>query len=189
MIPELNDAQRELVEAHLDLVKQSIRKEIVVNENIFGFEYDDLFQEGCLWLCKAAVNYDVERGTSFDAFAGRVISNGLKTYCRLMCGKQKRLMTIPIHSDPECPGLAMDQFPGRDNWEEILSMMDITLLLERLKHRYRGTVRLGIEAIGWKVKGYSGTQIARMYGVKPNYVSAWISRAAEKLRQNSMFSL
>lgn len=188
-IPELNTVQQRLVEEHLDLVKGTIRSQIAVNENLFGFEYDDLFQEGCLWLCKAAVTYDTQKGASFEAFARRVISNGLKTYCRLMCGKQKRLMTIPVYSDPEHPGLAMEQFPDRENWEDVLSMIEIQVLLETLKQQYKGTVRLGIEAIGWKVKGYSGAEIARMYGVKPNFVGAWISRAVGKLKQNRMFSI
>lgn len=188
-IPELNTAQQWLVEEHLDLVKGTIRSQIAVNENLFGFEYDDLFQEGCLWLCKAAVTYDAQRGTSFETFARRVISNGLKTYCRLMCGKQKRLVTIPLYFDPEHPGLAMEQFPDRENWEDVLSMIEIQALLETLKQQYKGTTRLGIEAIGWKVKGYSGTEIARMYGVKPNFVGAWISRAVGKLKQNRMFSI
>ena len=188
-IPELTVPQQKLVETHLDVVHKTIYREITVNENIVGFEYDDLFQEGCLWLCKAAVSYDVEKGIPFGSFARRVVSNGLKTYCRLMCGKQRRLVTIPIHSDPEHPGLAMDQFPGTENWEDIFSMIDVLLLLETLKQQYRGTTRLGIEAISWKVKGYTGSQIARMYGVTPNFVGAWISRAVRKLKQNRMFSI
>ena len=187
--PALNTAQQRLVEQNLDVVHKTIYREIAVNENIVGFEYDDLFQEGCIWLCKAAVSYDVEKGIPFGSFARRVVSNGLKTYCRLVGNKQKRLVTIPIHSDPEFPGLAMDQFPGTENWEDIFSMIDVLLLLETLKHQYRGTTRLGIEAIGWKVKGYTGSQIARMYGVTPNFVGAWISRAVRKLKQNRMFSI
>lgn len=50
-----------------------------------------------------------------------------------------------------------------------------------------GTARLGIEAIEWKVKGLSGAEIAKMYGVKPNLVGAWISRAAGRLKQNRDF--
>ena len=36
-----------------------------------------------------------------------------------------------------------------------------------MKQQYAGTIRLGIEAIEWKVKGFSGAEIAKMYGVKP----------------------
>jgi DNA-directed RNA polymerase specialized sigma subunit len=43
----LNDAQRILVENNLPLVRWAIHNHITVNENIYGFSYDDLFQEGC----------------------------------------------------------------------------------------------------------------------------------------------
>ena len=60
-------------------------------------------------------------------------------------------------------------------------------LLHTLKAQYSGTVKFGIEAIEWKVKGLTGKEIADMYGVKPNLVGAWISRAASRLKQNSVF--
>lgn len=187
-IPPLNDTQRQLVENNLFVVQQAIRKEIIVNEGIFGFEYDDLFQEGCIWLCKAAVSYRPDKEAQFSTFARKVISNGLKTYCRLMCSKQKKLLAIPSYSDPEDSGIALDQFATSDSWDDILASLDAMLLLDMLKHQYTGTVRLGLEAIEWKVKGYSGVEIAAMYGVKPNLVGAWISRAARKLEQNSIFT-
>ena len=48
MIP-LNEEQRQLVESCLSgeriaLVHRAIREHIVVNETIFGFGYDDLYQ-------------------------------------------------------------------------------------------------------------------------------------------------
>ena len=35
-----------------------------------------------------------------------------------------------------------------------------------------------------KIAGYSGSDIAELYGVKPNLVGAWISRAAGKLKKD-----
>ena len=64
---------------------------------------------------------------------------------------------------------------------------DIYILLQSMKQQYSGTIRLGIEAIEWKVKGFSGAEIAKMYGVKPNLVGAWISRASSRLKKNSDF--
>ena len=60
-------------------------------------------------------------------------------------------------------------------------------LLISLKAQYTGTVFRGIEALEWKTKGYSGAEIAKMYGVKPNLVGAWISKAVKKLEKNEMF--
>lgn len=188
-ISPLNDVQRSLVEENLFVVKLAIRSAVVVNETIYGFEYDDLFQEGCIWLCKAAVNYRPESGIQFSTFACTVVANGLRTYCRLMCNKQKRFVTIPNYSEPDKKMLSFEEFPAIDEVEYMISEYDTICLLNTLKQQYSGTVLRGIEALEWKVKGYSGTQIAEMYGVKPNLVGAWISRAVRKLEQNSMFIL
>lgn len=191
MIP-LNEKQRQLIEdcvtdGRLRIVHRAIREHIVVNETIFGFSYDDLYQEGCLWLCKAAATFQMNKGVKFETYAFKVIVNGLRTYCRLMCNKQKRQCTLPLHSDEDGQP-ALDQFPvAEDRTDELIDEIDALQLLHAMKSQYTGTVKLGIEAIEWKVKGFTGKEIADMYGVKPNLVGAWISRAASKLKGNPEF--
>ena len=53
----LNDLQRRRVEDHLALVEQVLRRSISVNESIDGMGHDDLYQDGCIALCRAAVSY------------------------------------------------------------------------------------------------------------------------------------
>ncbi len=184
----LTEVQRRLIEDNISVVKSAIRSAIIVNENIFGFEYDDLYQEGCLWLCKAAITYIPKDDVKFSTYATTVVTNGLRTYCRLMCNKQKKLMTLPNCSD-EDEVLSLENFSQPDPIETVISELDTIKLLQSLKEQYTGTVKKGIEALEWKTKGYSGTEIADMYGVKPNLVGAWISRAVRKLEKNSMFIL
>lgn len=186
-ISPLNDVQRRLITENLSVVKKVIHSAIIVNETIYGFEYDDLFQEGCIWLCKAAVKYRPENGVQFSTFAGTVVTNGLRTYCRLMCSKQKRVITIPDCAEAGEDLLSFKNFAAADELEFMISELDTISLLRSLKQQYTGTVLHGIEALEWKVKGYSGVEIAEMYGVKPNLVGAWISKAVRKLEQNSMF--
>ena len=186
----LNDSQRRLTEQNLNLVSRVIHRYIIVNANLVGFEYDDLYQEGCIWLCKAAASFQTGKGVPFTAYAEKVVANGLRTYCRLMSGKQKWVCCIPLHTDSDFMQFALEQIPESTYQEdEILADMDVMQLLHHMKRQYTGTTRLGIEAIELKVKGYSGKEIAAMYGVKPNLVGAWISRAKQKLRQNQVFIL
>lgn len=183
----LNESQQKMAADHLYVVSRAIHKFIIVNETIYGFEYDDLYQEGCIWLCKAAVSYQPDKNVKFENYAEKVVANGLRTYCRLMCAKQKTIYSVPIYSESDSEQFALDQIPAEDNLDDVFFIQDTLLLLNSLKRQYSGTVRLGIEAIEWKVKGYTGAEIAKMYGVKPNLVGAWISRAASKLRQNEIF--
>lgn len=183
----LNKRQQALVESNLSVVKFAIHKNIIINDSLYGFEYDDLFQEGCIWLCKAAVNFDESRNIQFTTYAEKVVVNGLRTYCRLMCGKQKHHVSVPLRAEPDEEVFSLEQLPAENTIEEFLEEQDILLLLQNCKRQYTGTARLGIEAIEWKIKGFSGAEIARMYDVKPNLVGAWISRAAARLKQNECF--
>lgn len=183
MIP-LNEKQRHMTEDSIPLVKRVIYKYITVNETIFGLDYDDLFQEGCLWLCKAARTFNEEKDAKFETYAEKVIANGLRTYCRLTYNKQKRVFCLSDYEDYDFDFLT-DSAP----MDNRLIEQDVLQLLYRLKSEYSGVAKRGIEAIEWKYKGFSGTDIARMYNVKPNVVGAWISRAMQKLKKNSMFML
>ena len=186
----LNDSQRRLAEQNLNIVSRVIYRHIIVNETLVGFEYDDLYQEGCIWLCKAAASFQTGKGVPFTAYAEKVVANGLRTHCRLMGGKQKWSCCIPLYSDSDILRSTLEQIPDITYQEDgMLTDMDVMQILHRLKRQYTGTARLGIEAIELKVKGYSGKEIAAMYGVKPNLVGAWISRAKQKLRQNQVFIL
>ena len=51
---QMNETQRALVEENLSLVGQTIARHIRYNEDICGMGADDLYQEGCWALCRAA---------------------------------------------------------------------------------------------------------------------------------------
>ena len=55
----LTKAQQELVINHISIVNWVIYENIRINKNAMKYGYEDLFQEGCIWLCRAAMTYDV----------------------------------------------------------------------------------------------------------------------------------
>ena len=85
---ELTHQQRELAERHVPMVREIVRKYIRRNESILGLGFDDLCQEGCVALCRAAVSYDPVRG-DFEPFAARVIRNHLIDYCRAILSNHR----------------------------------------------------------------------------------------------------
>lgn len=181
----LNDAQRNLVAEHIDVVKWEIYEHIKINENIQGLGYDDLFQEGCICLCKAAVKYDGKKA-QFRTYAQVVVRNGLLTYCTRISGRNIKTVTIDdLTQDPG--GDSADSHAVEDEYEATLSDTSVFGILASVKPEYSGITLLGIEALELKVKGYTGAEIARMWGVGQNHIGAWISRAKHKLRQNKRF--
>ena len=81
----LTKAQQKLVAQNLPVVHWVICDYIHVNPTICGLEYSDLFQEGCLWLCKAAATYKDDGRAQFSTYAKTVVKNGLLSYCRKVC--------------------------------------------------------------------------------------------------------
>jgi RNA polymerase sigma factor (sigma-70 family) len=182
----LNEEQKKLVENNLDIVERTIKNHITILENIYGFSYDDLFQEGSIILCKAAVTYNGELA-QFDTYALVVVKNGLLTYCKKMWKKHKYVVSLNDMSDLENES---DTFPNdyvEDKYNSIISDLNIFDMFESIKFEYDGITRLGIEALELKVKGFTGAEIAKLWGVKQNHVGAWITRAKRKLYQNEKF--
>ena len=61
------------------------------------------------------------------------------------------------------------------------------LLLVAAESQYSGVTRKGIHALALQVAGIPLTAVAVRMSVPPNHVSAWISRAVRKLRNNESF--
>jgi RNA polymerase sigma factor (sigma-70 family) len=182
----LNEEQKKLVENNLDIVERTIKNHITILENVYGFSYDDLFQEGSILLCKAAFTYNGELA-QFDTYALVVVKNGLLTYCKKMWKKHKYVVSLNDMSDLENE---LDKFPtdyADDKYNTIISDLNIFDMFESIKFEYDGITRLGIEALELKVKGFTGAEIAKLWGVKQNHVGAWITRAKRKLCQNEKF--
>lgn len=182
----LTKQQQELVAQNLSIVHWVICDYIHVNPTICGLEYGDLFQEGCLWLCKAAATYDDERA-KFTTYAKKVVRNGLTSYCRKICARSKNFSHLIIGERGElaADGTALD--PKPDAFESCVSLIETLSLLEASKKDYDGVARLGIEALALKLQGMQIADIAALYHVPPSHVGAWISRSAAKLRSNSKF--
>lgn len=181
----LTEEQRVLAEQNLHLVRWTIREYINVREEIEGLGLDDLCQEGAIALCHAAATYQAG-SVQFKTYAVTVIRNYLLDHCRKVMAQQRNMPTLPLDtpSDEDKPP---SQIPfAADDTEEWLSELYVSRILEHGKRTYSGVAKLGIEALELKIKGYSGADIAKLYHTKPNHVGAWISRAAEKLRADSV---
>lgn len=181
----LTREQQELVENNLSLVYWVIMESIHVNETIYGFGYEDLYQEGCIWLCHAATTYNPARSL-FPTYARKIVRNGLLSYCRQMCSRQRRFtyLTVGLHGELLADG---ELVMLSDNFHVQINMIETLDLLACAEKKYQGVTRLGIEALKLKLKGMSVSEIAGLYHVPPPHVGAWISRATQKLRRDTPF--
>ncbi|MCR2050632.1 sigma-70 family RNA polymerase sigma factor [Acetatifactor muris] len=181
----LTSEQQKLVETHLYIVNWVMSESIHVHKNIYGFEYEDLYQEGCIWLCYAATTYNPER-SQFSTYAKRIVCNGLFSYCRQMHSRQSHFTYFAVDKQGNLlangePYVLVDDFDIQINMIETLD------LLASAEKKYQGVTKLGIEALKLKLKGMSVSEIADLYHVPPPHVGAWISRATQKLRKDTPF--
>ena len=179
---------RKLSEDHLHLVRHIVLKTVGLNESIQGLGYDDLYQVGCEGLCHAAMTYDGSHHTPFAAYATTVIRNRLISHCRSIARIQSGLQYLdaPVGGNNGLTGLELltDRLQTKD---EGLSDEEAVLLLAETEKDYTGVCRKGIAALRFRFMGHSCKEIAAHYGVKPNHVSAWISRAEKRLRTDTRF--
>ena len=158
------------IEEHLNCVHWVIGCFIRVNPGVCGLD-----QEGCIALWQAAETFDDQQGAQFHSYAISVIRNHLVDYCRKV-----QVQTVPV--DPWRIGTPASRC-GAAAWDSDSSLY-VKQVLEYGKRTYSGVARLCVEALELKIAGYSGTDIAKLYGVQPNHGGAWISRAAQKLKKD-----
>lgn len=129
----LTEQQRELVARNLSIVHWVICDYIHVNPTICGMEYGDLFQEGCLCLCKAAATYKNDGRAQFSTYAKTVVKNGLLSYCRTISNRRKRFSRLIIgeHGELAADGEALE--PRSDAFDTQVSLIETLSLLDACK--------------------------------------------------------
>ena len=174
----LTSDQQKLVEENLDMPDILLRTKIHPNETIRGMEFDELYQCGCLALCRAAATYD--HSTQFRTYASRVVYNAMIDQCRTAQKHYGNTLSYDavVGDDEDSYSIFLQ---ASDAVDETVLAGELTKLLDEAKKTYKGAVLKGIEAIELQLKGYSGAEIARMYGVKNNNVTSWISKARAAL--------
>ena len=179
-VKRLTADQQRLVEENLTIVERVLRFDINANPCVAGLGYEDLYQEGCVWLCNAALTFDPARG-SFASYARRVVQNGLVGYCRNVLSQCRHTVSL---DDLEPAVLATLE---AQNTVSSHTKCETPLLLAATESQYSGVTRKGVHALTLQVSGMPLTAVAVRMSAPPNHVSAWISRAVHKLRNDESF--
>ena len=178
----LNDLQRQRVEDHLALVEQVLRRSIKTNETVDGMGHDDLYQEGCIALCRAAVSYREEMG-AFPAYARTVIRNYLLDRCREIQSARKNLPLLSLDAFAE---MGAPEPVSPFHTEDLISDISSSTLLSHFKNRYHGTARIGIEAMELRVRGYKRYDADVFTGVNRRTAAVFQFHSAALRRLNKV---
>ena len=167
----LNEEQRKKAEENMGLVGK------VIKDRVYGLgrpgmmSFEDLFQTGCVGLCKAAAT---DRGGGcFSTYAYRLIWNEISD----ALARQGRM------SRRELAGLENREGPVKDSaaWEQAYAR-ELRDALSSARERAGGAVSFGIMALELSAQGYGSREVGLIMGARPGTVRMWMTRARRYLK-------
>ena len=185
----LDREQQLLVEENRALVHKVIRDRVHGANGIGIFSYDDLYQIGCIGLCKAAATdqYDYAHNRQkthsdcqmrFSTYAYRLIWHEICTMLSFATKARAESAAAPADID----ALLREYKPdGKIAGLDLQVALDE--ILDEAARNTTGVTAKGIEALRYLADGYTSTEIAGMMGAAScHHVTAWISKARKYLR-------
>ena len=167
----LTAEQQKKVEQNIRLVQK------VINDKVHGpyqlgiYTYDDIFQIGCIGLCKAVAT---DKGGTFSTYAYRLIGNEI---CDALIYSTRRQATelssdtIPLVVEEPAVSIA-----------DVATQLDVQTALKAAKQEASPCVLKGIDAMIQMAEGRSSKEIGNEFGVSANLVCAWVSKARKYLK-------
>lgn len=156
-------------------------------------EYDEYFQNACLMVCNKIHKYD--GSTEFSTFVDAILENAFIDLYRMNGKNKPDVLSLDecCSGDDDCDVTLRDFLADKKNTEnEVIARITETVVSNcidkaRMKCTSKTTVR-GFDALELKIKGYTGTEIAKIFNVPTNSLRAWISRAKKELLREREFA-
>jgi RNA polymerase sigma factor (sigma-70 family) len=169
----MQSSEREkLIEENMGLVGRVIADKVFNISGVGIYTYDDLFQIGCIGLCKAADSFKPGIGC-FSTYSYIFIRNEIYRALEYATLRRNR---EDITASDDLPTKTYAEFPDG-------SLSELNSAIDAAQERVSGVIAKGIAAILLLADGYSHREIGeRMGGVSANNVSAWVARARKYLR-------
>ncbi len=162
--------QQKKVEENMGLVGKVIKEKVHGISSMRFHTYDDLFQIGCIGLCKAVCS---DNGShNFSTYAYRLIWNEI---CDQLVYASKRSSTELLSYDTEMQYTA-------DKPARVELKLSLEESLAKAKCEATPTIAKGIDALIMMNNGETAKEIGARLGASANLVTAWVSKARKFLQ-------
>ncbi len=162
--------QQKKVEENMGLVGKVIKEKVHGISTMRFHTYDDLFQIGCIGLCKAVTS---DTGShNFSTYAYRLIWHEI---CDQLVYASKRSSTELLSYDTEMQCTA-------DKPARVELKLSLEESLAKAKREASPTVAKGIDALIMMNDGKTAKEIGTRFGATANLVTAWVSKARKYLQ-------
>lgn len=165
---KLNAEAQRKVEENLGLINK------VINDKVHGpyqmgiYSREDLFQIGCIGLCKAAAT---DKGGNFSTYAYRLIWNQICDALIYSTRRQANEVTYDV-----------SPYTAEADENDLALGIAIDQALEKAKLEAPPSTVKGIEAIRLMADGFTCREIGEWMGATDKVVAAWISKARKFLK-------
>lgn len=172
----LNAMEEKMLEENEGLIHKTIRC-YISNPGEYGMNsYEDLVQIGRIGLCKAIKSYDREKA-GFSSYAIPVIKNTILNELRSAKSTSKDF--VDSYED------VSEKSKSEMTYEMEVQDESAYMVIENCGKRYGGIAQKGVQALMLMVEGYSCKEIGHMFGVDAKTITAWVSRARKKLKEEA----
>lgn len=168
----MNTTQQRKVEENLGLVGKVIKDKVHDPHRLGMYTYDDIFQIGCIGLCKAAMT---DKGGTFSTYAYRLIWNEICDALIYAARRQNR----EVFLDDEMP--LVDQ-KIRTDFERIEQMEQLQQGLQQAKKNATPFMSKCIDVLVRMANGETSKEIGMSMGVTSKQVTAYVSKARKYLK-------
>ena len=169
-IMTLTERQQRIVEANMGLVGRVIKDKVHGLGQEGAFTYDDLFQIGCIGLCKAAAT---DKGGCFSTYAYRLIWNEI---CDAL------VKTTRVNQN-ETVMEANDILRGvQEHMPDPLEACELKQILESARRSADGVTAKGVQCLMLSAQGYISSDLANIFNANASAVRMWMTKARRYLR-------
>ena len=165
---KLNAEVQRKVEENLGLVNKVINDKVHGPYHLGIYSREDLFQIGCIGLCKAAAT---DKGGNFSTYAYRLIWNQICDALIYSTRRQANEVTYDV-----------SPYTAEADENDLALGIAIDQALEKAKLEAPPSTVKGIEAIRLMADGFTCREIGELMGATDKVVAAWISKARKFLK-------
>lgn len=169
---KLTPEQQRVVEQNLGLVGKVIKDKVHGLGQTGVLLYEDLFQIGCIGLCKAAAT---DKGGCFSTYAYRIIWNEICDALIQASRINGREMELEFaFSNPAAGGYS----------EDLLESCELRAILEQIRDNAKGILAKGIQCLLLTEEGYSSKELGQLFSSEPAAVRMWMTKARRYLSKH-----
>jgi RNA polymerase sigma factor (sigma-70 family) len=168
----LTPQEQARVEENMGLVGMVLRDYIHTPPPGSVYTVDDLYQIGCIGLCKAVQTDKAGHSAAFSTYASRLIRNEIYDALEYSTRHSREQATAP----EDLPHVRVD-----DELEQHMLCGALLDQLDRAEATATGTVAKGIRAIRLLAQGYTNREIGEEFQAPANHVTAWVAKARKHL--------